>query len=306
MSFAFACPRCRTPLEPTEDGLCCPTDGTRYHQVDGVWHFLPPEREAALAPFIQDYETIRLAEGRTSDDPAYYRSLPYPPAGSPRAADWTFRSRGYELLLKCVIAPLVEGGKALDILDLGAGNGWLSHQLTLRGHRPLAVDLTTNAFDGLGARRHYDLPFEVAQAEFDALPLAGNEADLAIFNASLHYSTNYERTLAETLRVLRPDGVLVILDTPVYHQPESGQRMVEERAARFREQVGFASDALPSENFLTPDRLDALAAALDLRWEWNWTDPGWKRGLQQWRGQRRAGRETAQFPLLTARRSAAR
>ena len=41
--------------------------------------------------------------------------------------------------------------RALRILDLGAGNGWMSYRLALQGHLPIAVDLLTNDRDGLGA-----------------------------------------------------------------------------------------------------------------------------------------------------------
>ena len=60
------------------------------------------------------------------------------------------------------------------------------------------------------------------------------------------------RTLRELLRVLRQGGTLVILDSPMYSDPTSGQRMVQEREARFLQTYGFASNALACEHFLTP------------------------------------------------------
>ena len=77
-------------------------------------------------------------------------------------------------------------------------------------------------------------------------PLPDASIDLAVFNAALHYSTDYAQTLHETLRVLRPRGRLVILDSPMYRDPSSGARMVAERQARFLATYGFASDALRS------------------------------------------------------------
>ena len=63
--------------------------------------------------------------------------------------------------------------RPLRLLDLGAGNGWLSYHLARRGHEAAAVDLTVNDFDGLGAHVHFDAPFTPVQAEFDHLPFAG-------------------------------------------------------------------------------------------------------------------------------------
>ena len=155
----------------------------------------------------------------------------------------------------------------MQILDLGAGSGWLSNRLALRGHQVAAVDLTINNFDGLGCYRCYDSRFLPVKAEFDHLPFLEHSADLILFNASFHYSINIEQTLKETLRVLDSSGSLVILDSPIYHKASSGAQMVSEREAQFKKQYGFASDNLPSENYLTYARLDKLANKLCLDWK---------------------------------------
>jgi SAM-dependent methyltransferase len=136
------------------------------------------------------------------------------------------------------------------------------------------------------------------QAEFDRLPFDRGQADLAIFNASLHYSTNYETTLREALRVLREDGWLVILDSPVYRDPASGEQMVREREAYFERAYGFPSNALPSENYLTFERLEQLKAALDLRWAFLKPFYGWRWTLKPWWARLRASREPAQFLVI--------
>ena len=64
--------------------------------------------------------------------------------------------------------------------------------------------------------------FAAVVAEYDRLPVARGQMDLVVFNASLHYSTDYAVTLGETLRVLRQRGTLVILDSPTYTDPTSG------------------------------------------------------------------------------------
>ena len=108
----------------------------------------------------------------------------------------------------------------LDVLDLGAGNAWLSNRLAQKGHRPVAIEIFTDALDGLAAARHYTMTFPLMEAEFDRLPLAGRQFDWAIFNSSLHYSADYRRTLAEALRCLRPQGQIVVLDSPIYRRRE--------------------------------------------------------------------------------------
>jgi SAM-dependent methyltransferase len=125
--------------------------------------------------------------------------------------------------------------------------------------------------------------------------------DLVVFNASLHYSTDYAATLREALRVLRPRGTLAILDSPMYSDPTSGERMVQERRARFLATYGFASDALPSEHFLTSARLATLASDLGLEWQVHRPVLDWRSWLGRTVGGIRARREPARFPVIVGR-----
>ena len=254
----------------------------------------------AVAQFTREYGTVRRAEGWGSSEPAYYQALPFQDLTGKFPAIWRMRAQSYATLLRHVLEPLERQG-ALRILDLGAGNGWLSNRLAERGHSVTAVDLLADPLDGLGAARHYGARFASLLAEFDHLPLGDHVLDLAIFNAALHYSTNYLTTLTETLRVLQPRGTLVILDSPMYTDPTSGARMVQERQARFLATYGFASDALPSEHFLTPARLQELSTALQLSWQLHQPILDWRSRIGRTVGGIRARREPARFPVIVGR-----
>jgi SAM-dependent methyltransferase len=311
-AWAFSCPVCRTPLDALASRLAgrCPGDGSLYRWTDGIWRFLPPARADYFRQFMTEYASVRRAEGRGSDDSAYYQALPFKDLSGRFGGQWRIRARSFQTLVERVLAPLeAEHIQPLSILDLGAGNGWLSYRLSQRGHQVAAVDLLVDAFDGLGAFIHYDVAFTPIQAEFDRLPFDAGQADLVILNASLHYSTNYEVTLREALRVLRRDGCLAILDSPIYHDPSSGQQMVRERERQFEQKYGFASNALPSENYLTFERLDQLEAALGLHWEKVQPFYGWRPALRDWRwalrpwwARLRGSREPAQFLIVWGRR----
>ena len=256
----------------------------------------------SLAQFAREYRQVRHAEGWGSSDPAYYRALPYRDLSRRHAQVWRIRARSFDTFLSCVLEPLECKSKRLEILDLGAGNGWLAHRLEQRGHRVLAIDLLEDAFDGLGALRMYAPEIPALIAEFDHLPLAQADFDLAIFNASLHYATDYPTTLGECLRVLQPRGTLVILDSPMYSDPTSGARMVQEREARFLAIYGFASNALPSEHFLTPDRLRSVASALSIGWRIFEPSLDRRTRFERKIGAWRAGREAAHFPVIAGTR----
>jgi len=229
--------------------------------------------------------------------------LPFKDLSGRFRADWAIRARSYARLVHDALTRLQDPlERSLRILDLGAGNGWLSNRLAAQGDRVIAVDLLVNEQDGLGAWKHYEHSFTPVQAEFNHLPIMDRFADAVVFNASFHYSENYEETLKEALRVLSPQGRLVILDSPVYRRAASGQKMVEEREAQFREKYGFASDSLQSENYLTYGRLKELAETLDLRWKIVTPFYGWRWTIRPLAAALLRRREPAKFHLIVGRR----
>jgi SAM-dependent methyltransferase len=250
---AIPCARCRFVLA----------------QRDAIWLALPIDRLSYYARFIDEYAIVRKAEGRGSDDPNFYLSLPYCDLTQRNSWQWAIRARSYKHLAHKIL-PSLAGAlrERLSALDLGAGNSWLSYCLAALGHRPIAVDLQTDAYDGLGAAIHYQsaLPklFPRFQAELDRLPFADDQFDCAIFNASFHYSENYDHTLAEAIRCLRPGGTVLIVDTPFYRREEFGLRMLEERRNLFQKRFGFKSDGLSSREYLSTERLLALEARYHL------------------------------------------
>ncbi len=301
-SIKFACPACGYLLEQlTLDEQYCSVDLTHFYRIDGIWRFLLPPRAQALAKFIREYETIRAAEGRGSDDSSYYRALPFADLTGRLTADWRIRAISYNALIERVLEPRETRGSPLTILDLGAGNGWLSYRLAQRGHTLAAVDLLVNVSDGLGARVHYDLDWTCIQAEFDCLPLAGNQADLIIFNSSFHYSADYESTLKSVRRILKPDGAVIILDTPVYSNGASGASMVAERQAQFVRAYGFSSDGIKSENYLTYDRLHALGRSTGFEWDLSRPFRGLRWATRPWLARLRKRREPAEFLLIVGK-----
>lgn len=274
--LCLECPRCGTflgslPEQEPASGFACTGCQFRLSLENGIWRALPPDRMAHFEQFMQEYETIREAEGRGSSDADYYLALPYRDLSGDNQAQWAIRAQSYRFL-EHIILPKIESGrpKSLAVLDLGAGNCWMSYRLALRGYRPAAVDLLTSQKDGLGAAVHYrrqvPLPFPRFQAELDRLPFVSGQFDVAIFNASFHYSENYHHTLGEAVRCLRPGGAVVIADTAWYSRHESGEQMVAERREQFTKRYGFPSDAIASLEYLTSQRLQDLERQLGIRW----------------------------------------
>ena len=205
--------------------------------------------------------------------PAELHELPYLRRG-PIARQWRVRARSYEALLNLVLRPMARSiGRVLDVLDVGAGNGWLCHRLALHGHRAVALDVREDAVDGLGAARGYldrdGAAFARVCASFDALPHPDRAFDLVVFNASLHYALDLAQVLGEAARVARRGGRLVILDSPFYRRERDGAAMVAEKQRQAAARFGERADALlglPFIEFLTRARLRTASHALGVRW----------------------------------------
>jgi SAM-dependent methyltransferase len=249
----------------------------------------------ARRQFLDDYARIRSAEGRGSEESAYYRALPFTDVTGNNSEQWRIRARTFQYFVDRVLPR-----QSSKVLDLGAGNGWLSYRLATLGHRPAAVDIFSDPRDGLRAARHYPVWFPLVEADFDRLPFAKSSFDLVVFNASLHYSADYARTLTEAGRCLRPQGRVVILDSPVYKFPEYGEKMRSERQVFFEKQHGFRSEALRSIEFLDEPTLDVLARDLRLTWRIHrpWYGLSWM--MRPWKARLQGRRPPSRFWILEA------
>jgi SAM-dependent methyltransferase len=276
---------------------------------NGIWHSISPQRSNYFSCFISNYEIIRAAEGRGSSDADYYLGLPYKDLSEKNSGQWAIRATTYRHIERKILPSLSKlQDRPLRILDLGAGNGWMSYRLTLLGHSPIAVDLLTNDQDGLGAATHFSTHiqplFPRIRAELDNLPFASFAFDLVIFNASFHYSENFERSMAEAFRCTRIGGSVLIADSPWYANEGSGRSMVQEKHRHFSEKYGFPSNSIDSLEYLSPDRLAQLQNRFDA--EWNTFTPfyGISWSLRPLRAKLFNRRSPSQFRIYTARLNA--
>jgi len=287
----------------------CPSCGAMFRRTGSFLDFLGEDRRDYFRSFLKDYTCVRKAEGRGAVESGYYRKLPAMDKSDPLAWQWRIRAKTFQAFQKRILKPLgeklhpsPESVTGLKVLDLGAGVGWLSYRLAEMGHSPCSVDINTDDLDGLGAITHYTPDWPVLRAEFDRLPLAPAQADMALFNASLHYSPDYENTLTETLRVLKQDGLIVVLDSPVYNRQASGHCMVAERRQDFLHRFGTPSDAVPSQDFLTWDMLRDLENSLNIQFKVHRVWYGWKWALRPVKAALLRNREPSKFVVLTAKR----
>lgn len=261
----LACPDCRVEVERPAQGApsVCRVCGTPFEERDSVYRFLSKNRAHAAEPFEHQYRVVRARDGFRHDRPDYYRMLPIVTSDDRNAGVWRIRRESFVHLLDR--ARRRSAGRALRILDLGAGNGWLSHRLAEAGHHPVALDRLDDPADGLGACRHYTIRFPAVQADFDALPFMPSQFDIVVFDGSLHYSPDPAATLAQARRMLEPGGSIVVMDSPMFARINDGEAMLDDERRRMSAEYGVVDPVRPGAGFLTFAALDRATEALGLR-----------------------------------------
>src|SRR5690606_31798045 len=124
------CPRCGHAVDGPGCGACHLAIEVRC----GIVRALAPETRARLAGFIDEYERIRAAEGRGGDDGDYYLELPYRDATGRDPRHWRLRARSHDYVLRQLLPRIEPGSPGARVLDLGAGNCWMSYRLALAGY----------------------------------------------------------------------------------------------------------------------------------------------------------------------------
>src|SRR6187549_1951710 len=103
---------------------------------------------------------------------------------------------------------------ALDVADLGCGEGYLTVETARWAHRVVAIDRSTGVLDrakALAARKRLT-NISWKKGELEKLPLDDDTMDVALLSQALHHAAQPALALAEAVRVLKPGGRLLILD----------------------------------------------------------------------------------------------
>lgn len=226
----FACPRCRRPLRPLVDGWVCEQDNLSFTRDAGIPSFILPDERSALERFLETYRLIRQSDGWGHASPEYVRHLPYRDVSGKHRGVWAIRARTYDAFVEHLHRQQLR--TTPRVLDIGSGNCWLSARMALGGSHVVALDISLDPGDGLGALEALPQALRAmispVRADFNSLPFVPGEFDLIILNASLHYSSDPLRTLSGAMEALDRDGILYILDSPFYTETEAGEKMLRE------------------------------------------------------------------------------
>lgn len=182
------------------------------------------------------YLQVRNGEGRiiTNEE---LKLLPYLPASSAHYQEWALRAKNYERLKKY----LSKKGKALRILEVGCGNGWLSHRLYEEGHIVVGLDLNLaelqQAEMTFGTTER--LQWVYADILLDSLPFP--PFDIILFAASIQYFQDIHQVKHVMLPILKATGELHVYDSIFY--TADAVAAAKSRTLTYYAQLGFPAMA---------------------------------------------------------------
>ncbi|MDP6947131.1 MAG: methyltransferase domain-containing protein, partial [Myxococcota bacterium] len=147
----------------------------------------------------------------------------------------------------------------LRVADLGCGSGEAVAQLAPAVGSVIAVDHEEAMLEVAAARLAEHDNVELRLGELSALPIEDEDVDIALAMLVLHHVEDIPAALAETRRILRPTGRLVILD-----MTEHGRDAYRYRMGHVH--LGFSQatlDGLAKDAGLNPLRYHLVAADPD-------------------------------------------
>ena len=103
---------------------------------------------------------------------------------------------------------------AIEIADLGAGEGLLSQLLAKRAKQIWCIDNSPRMIEvGSELAKKNDLSnLTYKLGDIEAVPLPNHSVDLAILSQALHHAQHPMKAVEEAFRILRPGGSVLILD----------------------------------------------------------------------------------------------
>lgn len=116
---------------------------------------------------------------------------------------------------------------ALDVADLGCGEGYLTIEAARFARRVIAVDRSAAVLARAQelARRRRLKNIQWKRGDIEKLPLRDASVDLALLSQALHHADDPSRALSEAVRVVRPGGRVLVLDLRSHEQAWVRERL---------------------------------------------------------------------------------
>lgn len=199
---------------------------------EGSWVFVRLARHAHVSAMLQfaDQLTLSPAERRVAEQDRNRLAAVQAERESSAARYFAAHASEWDAIRSLHVAEeeverailgLMRNRRLGHLLDVGTGTGRMANILAPAASRVTAIDRSPEmlriARTNLASR---DLPVELIQGDFLALPLGDASVDSIIMHQVLHYATTPDLVIAEAARVLRGSGHLLIADFASHDREE--------------------------------------------------------------------------------------
>jgi SAM-dependent methyltransferase len=195
---AVVCPQTLGPLVVREQEVWSPRAERGYPIRDGLVFLGYPERDAAMIGATMAEEHAWQGTAETVD-----RDTEFLRQSAPAAVD----------LINLVSHHVNGGSGQRRALELGAGSGWVSWLLATAGYDTWMADFEANSV-AIGLQYEHPNLGEGRRFVCDAryAPFVDETFDLVLLKEFVHHVADYQGLFAEANRVLRPGGVLALME----------------------------------------------------------------------------------------------
>ena len=180
--------------------------------------------------FEERYLLLRQKEQRIYTDEELYR-LPHISARHVHSREWLIRKGSCRRLID-----RLESKKGiLSILEIGCGNGWLSHQLSrIPGSRVIGLDINLAELQQAARVFNTNSKLKFIYGDIRSGIISDLKFDVIVFAASIQYFSSMKEILDVALSHLYSDGEIHITDSPFY-KPEAVDAAVERTKSYYME-----------------------------------------------------------------------
>ena len=194
---------------------------------------IEPVQNITKSSFEKLYSSLRKKEGRIYTDTELLQ-LPNVAITHQHYKEWKARKVSSQELIHY----LIKQNRPLDILEIGCGNGWLSHRLSaIPASTVIGLDINSeelkqaiNVFGNIP-----NLSF--IYGDIDSGVLINQKFDVIVFAASIQYFPVLTEIISRSLTLLKPVGEIHILDSHFYSLAEADT--ARQRSLRYYETIGF-------------------------------------------------------------------
>jgi len=218
-----------------------PLKDLKEYYNDGYYKIVAQDEVTKLEYFLKcfkdfnkDLESLKISKEK-------YNTLPF----SINTDTWKERQKDAKL-----INTLIKNKTALDILDVGAWNGWLSNYFTKKGHKVIATNMFTDNENGLSAYKNYDTKFIALQLFADNIFRIKQSFDLIVFNRNWAYFDNPQKVFNDAKKLLKQEGIIVFTGLPFYKNPEQIKTRLETINTTFKKKYHIPLLYKPSKGYL--------------------------------------------------------